>query len=378
MIYKVYMPKYGANIETGKILEWKKHEGDSIEKGEIIAVVETSKAVFELEAEDSGILKKILVSEFEEIPANQVIAIISDAEDDISTTLIEIEKHTIDRSAEFVKTMDASVFDGVSEGKTKSVVRITPAARRLIREHMIDDEVVAAIRKEVVEETDILSILQEKKVFIYGASTGAKQIIEILRSVGGFNILGIIDDNKEYLQKQVQGLEVLGDFAWLKKKFEEIPDFDVMISSHSTNRKKIFRRIVERLPELNLPPIIDTRAILLSGVSVGDSSLIEAGVILGHEVSIGKNVILNLGAKISHNSVIGDHSHIAIGTSISAAVFIEENVFIGAGVAINPAVTIGKNAVISPNSSVLNDIPENVLVNGVPGKIVGESKRGKH
>lgn len=49
----------------GTIAEWHKKEGDSVEKGELLVEVETAKAVQEIEAPISGVLKKILLDEGE-------------------------------------------------------------------------------------------------------------------------------------------------------------------------------------------------------------------------------------------------------------------------------------------------------------------------
>ncbi len=377
MIHQLYMPKFGANIESGIIVEWLKEEGGQVTKGEILARVETTKSVFDIEAEESGTLRKILALAGEEIEFNRVIAIIANEKDDIEPVLSSIASQKVDRSAEFVKKMDESVFVRNLVPFTKEKRKITPAARRLMRENNISEEALTSLEANIVEEKDITSLLAIQKVFIYGASTGAKQIMEIIKSTGQYQAVGIIDDNKELLHKSIWGMNVAGDFEWLKKRYAQDPNFGIMIASHSTNREKIYHKIKKDMPNIELPPIIDKRAILLSGVTVGESSLIEAGVILGHEVEIGKNVIVNIGARMSHNCIIGDHSHIAIGTAMSAAVVLEENVFVGAGAAINPAVTIGKNTIISPNSAVLNDIPSDVVVSGVPGKVIGESKRGK-
>ena len=377
MIHQLYMPKFGANIESGIIVEWLKEEGDQVTKGETIARVETAKSVFDLEAEESGILRKILALAGNEVEFNRVIAIIANEKDDIEPVLSSIASQDKDRSAEFVKKMDESVFIRNTAIVTKEKLKITPAARRLMRENNISEESLASIETNIVEEKDIMSLLSAQKVFIYGASTGAKQIMEIIKGTGKYQVIGIIDDNREFSNKNVWGTNVVGDFEWLKKRYTEDPNFGIMIASHSTNREKIYHKIKKHMPDVELPPIVDKRAILLSGVTVGESSLIEAGVILGHEVEIGKNVIVNIGARMSHNCIIGDQSHIAIGAALSAAVVLEKNVFVGAGAAVNPAVTIGKNTIISPNSAVLNDIPPDVVVSGVPGKVIGESKRGK-
>ena len=63
----VMMPQVGHDIPTGTIVEWLKKENDPVERGEVILVVESEKAAFEIEAEASGILLKILHTEGEEV-----------------------------------------------------------------------------------------------------------------------------------------------------------------------------------------------------------------------------------------------------------------------------------------------------------------------
>ncbi|MGH2508208.1 MAG: biotin/lipoyl-containing protein, partial [Ktedonobacteraceae bacterium] len=72
----VEMPKMGDTMEEGKILRWIKREGDTVERGESIAEVETDKVNIEIQAFASGILRKILVSEGESAPINAGIAYI--------------------------------------------------------------------------------------------------------------------------------------------------------------------------------------------------------------------------------------------------------------------------------------------------------------
>lgn len=77
MEVEVIMPQMGSEMVEGAIVEWFKKEGDKVEKYEPLFLVETGKVVLEVEAEVSGILKKILVPEkTEHIPIGQGIAII--------------------------------------------------------------------------------------------------------------------------------------------------------------------------------------------------------------------------------------------------------------------------------------------------------------
>ena len=77
MEFEVKMPRLGEEMVEGAIEEWLKEEGDRVNEGEALLLVETGKAVVEVESEVTGILKKILIPEgTENIPIGEVIAII--------------------------------------------------------------------------------------------------------------------------------------------------------------------------------------------------------------------------------------------------------------------------------------------------------------
>src|ERR1044072_1926364 len=55
MASRVVMPKLSDTMEEGVLLAWKKHEGDQVQAGEVLAEIETDKAVMDLEAFASGV-----------------------------------------------------------------------------------------------------------------------------------------------------------------------------------------------------------------------------------------------------------------------------------------------------------------------------------
>lgn len=77
----VVMPKMGDTMEEGKILRWIKHEGDTVQKGDALAEIETDKVNIEAEAFAAGILRKIIAQEGESIPIGQPIALIGKADE---------------------------------------------------------------------------------------------------------------------------------------------------------------------------------------------------------------------------------------------------------------------------------------------------------
>jgi pyruvate dehydrogenase E2 component (dihydrolipoamide acetyltransferase) len=72
MAIEITMPKLGLTMETGKITEWKKKEGEQAKKGEILLVVETEKITYEVEAPGDGILH-IVVPVEGEVPVAELI-----------------------------------------------------------------------------------------------------------------------------------------------------------------------------------------------------------------------------------------------------------------------------------------------------------------
>ena len=70
------MPSLGADMEAGTLVEWLKHPGDAIKRGDIIAVVDTQKGAIEIEVFEDGILDQTVVTPGEKVPVGTVLALI--------------------------------------------------------------------------------------------------------------------------------------------------------------------------------------------------------------------------------------------------------------------------------------------------------------
>jgi len=87
---EITMPKAGQSMEDGTIVRWCKAEGDLVTAGEILLEVETDKANVEIEAADSGTLRKILVAQGETVPVLTPIALLGDPDEDISAAMANL------------------------------------------------------------------------------------------------------------------------------------------------------------------------------------------------------------------------------------------------------------------------------------------------
>jgi pyruvate dehydrogenase E2 component (dihydrolipoamide acetyltransferase) len=85
MATQVIMPKLSPTMEEGQLSRWLKKEGDNVSMGEPLAEIDTDKATMEMQALGNGVLRKILIQEGESAPLGQLIAIIGEPDEDISS-----------------------------------------------------------------------------------------------------------------------------------------------------------------------------------------------------------------------------------------------------------------------------------------------------
>ncbi len=149
------MPRLSDTMEEGTLGRWLKAEGETIEKGEVIAEIQTDKANMELEAFQGGVLERILVREGETVPIGQAIAVIGtgqgngagqappSAQQRASAPAQEEQVQAPPAQAE--PTAPSRISDGsprqeqaaTSDGRGGRI-KASPLARRLAQEHGLE------------------------------------------------------------------------------------------------------------------------------------------------------------------------------------------------------------------------------------------------
>jgi pyruvate dehydrogenase E2 component (dihydrolipoamide acetyltransferase) len=69
-----HMPSLGADMESGTVVEWRVHPGDTVKRGDIVALVETEKGLIEIEIFENGIVETLAVQEGEKVPVGTILA----------------------------------------------------------------------------------------------------------------------------------------------------------------------------------------------------------------------------------------------------------------------------------------------------------------
>ncbi len=123
---------------------------------------------------------------------------------------------------------------------------------------------------------------------------------------------------------------------------------------------------------------IEPGAIIRDLVEIGDNCVIMMGAVLNIGAVIGPRTMIDMNTVIGGRAIIGSDCHIGAGTVIAGVieppnanpVIIGNNVVIGANAVVLEGVKIGNSAVIAAGSIVISDVEDNVVVAGVPAKVI--------
>ncbi len=155
----IIMPALSPTMTEGSLAKWHKAEGDRVEAGDILAEIETDKAMMEVEAVDEGILERILVPDGTDgVKVNEVIGVIVGEDEKFGLNELEPEPSTsiLSSSADgnqantVVTATEPIGVESAYAGKTE-VITVREALRDAIAEEMVSDDRVFLMGEEVAE-----------------------------------------------------------------------------------------------------------------------------------------------------------------------------------------------------------------------------------
>jgi pyruvate dehydrogenase E2 component (dihydrolipoamide acetyltransferase) len=136
MAVSVVMPALEMAQETGKLVSWKKKEGEKVAKGEMLLEVETDKAVVEVEAQADGVLGGVTAKTGDVVPVGQTIAwLLQPGEKPPAMSAAPAQTG---RKMDAVPAASAHPAAAASAPAQSGPAEISPKARRLAKEHGVD------------------------------------------------------------------------------------------------------------------------------------------------------------------------------------------------------------------------------------------------
>lgn len=126
---------------------------------------------------------------------------------------------------------------------------------------------------------------------------------------------------------------------------------------------------------IELIKAVHPTALILEDARLGDNIVILARAIVGYRSEIFPGVFINTNSQIDHHNVIKDCVSIDPGVITAGNVVIEECAHVHTGAVIINKIRIGSDSVVGAGSVVIHDVPSDVMVAGVPEKIIKNNKR---
>jgi 2-oxoglutarate dehydrogenase E2 component (dihydrolipoamide succinyltransferase) len=139
MAVEIHVPELGESVADATVGRWLKQEGEAVKSGEPLVELETDKINFEVEAEEDGVLEKIVSGEGETVSVGDVIGTIGEgdgqpAEEEASESSEEAEEESGDAAARAEEPEEA---DGHRELEERGF-RASPSVRKLAQEYDVD------------------------------------------------------------------------------------------------------------------------------------------------------------------------------------------------------------------------------------------------
>lgn len=242
MAVQIKMPQLSDTMESGKILVWRKNEGDNITRGDILAEVETEKANLEIESFNKGVLLKILVPADTTAKVGEVIAIIGDPGEIIENEEAKNKSpETCLSKTDLVsenETEKASVIEEFEKGASypsKDRLKASPLAKKIADQLNVDLKNVSGsgpggrILKEDVERTATKGNYEEIK------SNNIEEQVQYGVLTG---ILTPLSKMRETIAKRME------------QSTSEIPHFYVTVSVEMDETEKL-RSVLKDKPEFH-------------------------------------------------------------------------------------------------------------------------------
>lgn len=211
----------------------------------------------------------------------------------------------------------------------------------------------------------------------------ANQIIEFIRSSEKKTPV------KVYVKGELAGIDfgantktfITGNVGVL---FGEWKDIQPVLDA---NRDKIEDYVAENDRRNSAIPLLDTKnihariepgAIIRDQVTIGNNAVIMMGALINIGAVIGEGTMIDMGVVVGGRGTIGKNCHIGAGSVIAGVieppsakpVVIEDDVVVGANAVILEGIRVGKGSVVAAGAVVVDDVPENVVVAGVPARVI--------
>jgi len=198
--------------------------------------------------------------------------------------------------------------------------------------------------------------------------------VDALLACDCWDVVGILDDDSAKGGAKILGVPVFdtsGDFSKLVSKLRA-EGMAIGIGDNYVRDKK-FRYV--RARGLKLVNVIHPSAHVSRFVTLGEGVTILAGATINPGTVIEDNVCVNTAASVDHDNYLEKNCHIFPNATLTGTVRVGQFVCVGSGAVVAPNLTLRKHAYVAAGAVVVKEVPEGVIVAGVPATEIGHQQK---
>ena len=202
-------------------------------------------------------------------------------------------------------------------------------------------------------------------LILVGAGGHARVLLSTLL-LQGRRVLGFVD--LRAVNPELMGVPLLGgDDAVLTYDGAQVQLVNGVGSVDSiANRLRVYEFF--RAKGYRFASVIHPAAVIAPETRLAGGVQIMAGAILQTGCTVEEDSIINTGARIDHDCLIGAHAHVAPGAVLSGNVHVGARAHIGAGATVIQGVHVGDDVMVGAGAVVLSNVPASCTVVGVPAR----------
>ena len=216
-------------------------------------------------------------------------------------------------------------------------------------------------------------------VVIIGAGAHARETLDVVDAINAqaptYDVLGyVVERDFGTPGALVNERPILGDFDWFAG---HVPTVQAICA---VGAPELRRRLALRAADAGVRfcSVVHPSVLLTRRVTWGCGVVLCAGCVLTTQVQIADHVHINIGCTVSHDSVLEDFATLAPGVHAAGGVVFREGCNVGVGSTIAPRRAIGAWSVVGTGAVVIDDVPDNSTVVGVPATVRNMREPGWH
>lgn len=204
------------------------------------------------------------------------------------------------------------------------------------------------------------------ELILVSASGLAREVLAMVRSSGQYDVVGLLDDDKEMAGVSVDGAPVLGN---IRDAVRYTHAFILVCMESGAARESTVERLkVLGLGESRYATAIDPSVQYPEGCHVGRGSILLRNVTLTASVTLGSHVVAMPSVTFMHDADVADFATFAAGASLGGGVRVGRGAYVGMNASVREHTTVGAYATVGMGAAVLSNIPDGQTWVGVPAR----------